>query len=213
MPTPCSSCLSQNPICLALPPYLPPMYRTNSVLFSWIVFPHTPHFTSLLLFPHPSCHFQTSRINYLNSSLPLFHQAFPLIICECIPPPEVPKTELQSHLWPVRHMLPNWTSCNDANVLYLHFLVATGHTWLLNTWNVQLRPKSESVVHFATPWTAAHQAPLSVDFFRQEHWSGLPFPSPGDLSDPGSNPGLPPCRQILYHLSHQGSPEIEKLNF
>ena len=136
MPTPCSSCLSQNPICLALPPYLPPMYRTNSVLFSWIVFPHTPHFTSLLLFPHPSCHFQTSRINYLNSSLPLFHQAFPLIICECIPPPEVPKTELQSHLWPVRHMLPNWTSCNDANVLYLHFLVATGHTWLLNTWSM-----------------------------------------------------------------------------
>ena len=36
-----------------------------------------------------------------------------------------------------------------------------------------------------TPWTAAHQAPLSLGFSRQEHWSGLPFPSPGDLSDPG----------------------------
>ena len=33
---------------------------------------------------------------------------------------------------------------------------------------------------FATPWTVAHQAPLSVGFSRQEHWSGLPFPSPGD---------------------------------
>ena len=37
----------------------------------------------------------------------------------------------------------------------------------------------------ATPWTVAHQAPLSMGFCRQEYWSGLPFPSPGDLSDPG----------------------------
>ena len=37
----------------------------------------------------------------------------------------------------------------------------------------------------ATPWTVARQAPLSMGFSRQEHWSGLPFPSPGDLSDPG----------------------------
>ena len=38
---------------------------------------------------------------------------------------------------------------------------------------------------FVTPWTAAHQAPLSMELFRQEDWSGLPFPSPGDLSNPG----------------------------
>ena len=37
----------------------------------------------------------------------------------------------------------------------------------------------------ATPWSVAHQAPLSVGFSRQEYWSGLPFPSPGDLSNPG----------------------------
>ena len=37
---------------------------------------------------------------------------------------------------------------------------------------------------FATPWTIAHQAPLSMGFSRQEYWSALPFPSPGDLSDP-----------------------------
>ena len=36
-----------------------------------------------------------------------------------------------------------------------------------------------------TPWTAAHQAPLSMRFSRQEYWSGLPFPSSGDLPDPG----------------------------
>ena len=41
---------------------------------------------------------------------------------------------------------------------------------------------------FVTPWTAAHQAPLSMGFSRQEYWSGLPLPSPGDLPDPGIKP-------------------------
>ena len=44
---------------------------------------------------------------------------------------------------------------------------------------------------FATPWTVAHQAPLSMEFFRQEYWSGLPFPSLRDLPDPGIEPGSP----------------------
>jgi len=42
---------------------------------------------------------------------------------------------------------------------------------------------------FATPWTVAHQAPPSTGFSRQEYWSRLPFPSPGELSDPGIKPG------------------------
>ena len=42
-----------------------------------------------------------------------------------------------------------------------------------------------------TPWTVAHQSPLSIGFSRQEYWSGLPFPSPGDLPDPGIEPGSP----------------------
>ena len=42
-----------------------------------------------------------------------------------------------------------------------------------------------------TPWTVAYQAPQSMEFFRQEYWSGLPFPSPGDLPDPGIEPGSP----------------------
>ena len=41
---------------------------------------------------------------------------------------------------------------------------------------------------FVTPWTVAYQAPLSVGFSRHEYWSGSPFPSPGDLSDPGIEP-------------------------
>ena len=44
---------------------------------------------------------------------------------------------------------------------------------------------------FANPWTVAHQAPLSVEFSRQEHWSGLPCPSAGDLPDPGIKPRSP----------------------
>ena len=43
----------------------------------------------------------------------------------------------------------------------------------------------------AIPWTIAHQAPLSMGFSRQEYWSGLPFPSPGDLPNPGIEPGSP----------------------
>ena len=44
---------------------------------------------------------------------------------------------------------------------------------------------------FATPWTVAHQVPLSMGFSRQEYWSGLPFPSPGNLPDPEIEPGSP----------------------
>jgi len=44
---------------------------------------------------------------------------------------------------------------------------------------------------FATPWTIAHPAPLSIEFSRQEYWSGLPFTSPGDLPDPGIKPRSP----------------------
>ena len=51
---------------------------------------------------------------------------------------------------------------------------------------------------FATPWTGACQAPLSRGFPRQEYWTGLPFPSPGDLSDSGINPALPALRGIFY---------------
>ena len=61
---------------------------------------------------------------------------------------------------------------------------------------------------FVAPWTVAHQAPLSMGFTRQEYWSGLPCPPPGESSQPRnqtqvSNPGLPHCRQILSCLSHQ----------
>ena len=66
------------------------------------------------------------------------------------------------------------------------------------------------VQFFANPWTVACQSPLFMEFSRQEYWSGLPFPSPGDLPNPGIKPRSPDCRQILYHLSHQGSPKVNR---
>ena len=57
---------------------------------------------------------------------------------------------------------------------------------------VKVKGKSLSRVRlFATPWTVARQASLSMGFSRQEYWSGLPFPSPGDLPNPGMEPGSP----------------------
>ena len=61
---------------------------------------------------------------------------------------------------------------------------------------------------FVAPRTVAGQAPLSMEFFRQEYWNGSPSPSPGIFLTQGSNPCLLyllPCRCILYHLSHQRS--------
>ena len=55
---------------------------------------------------------------------------------------------------------------------------------------------------FATPWTIACQPLPSMGFSRQECWSGLPFPSPKDLPDPGIKPASlmsPPGRRVLYH--------------
>ena len=51
---------------------------------------------------------------------------------------------------------------------------------------------------FATLWTVALQAPLSMGFSRQEYWSGLPFPSPGDLPDPGIKPRSPALQADLF---------------
>ena len=66
--------------------------------------------------------------------------------------------------------------------------------------------KVKMLVTQLSPRTAAHQAPLSMEFSRHEYWSGLPFPSPGDLPDPRITPRSPALQaRILYHLSHQGN--------
>ena len=59
--------------------------------------------------------------------------------------------------------------------------------------------ESESCIQLSvTPWTVAYQAPLSMEFSRQEYWSGLPFPPPGNLPNPGNEPTSPasPAMQV-----------------
>ena len=64
----------------------------------------------------------------------------------------------------------------------------------------------------ATPWIVAHQIPLSMGFFRQGYWNGLPFPPPGDLTNSTSEPTSPmsPVLQVdSLPLIHQGSPQYQ----
>ena len=65
-----------------------------------------------------------------------------------------------------------------------------------------------------TPWTVASQTPLSMEFFRQEHWSRLPFPTPGESSQPRDQTCIS-CvswigRQILYHGATSEAPEFKQ---
>ena len=60
---------------------------------------------------------------------------------------------------------------------------------------------------FVTPWTVAYQAPPSMGFSRQEYWSGLPFPSPEDLPDPGIEPGSPALEADTLTSEPLGKPQ------
>ena len=68
---------------------------------------------------------------------------------------------------------------------------------------------------FATPWTIAHHAPLSMEFSRQDYWSGLPFPSPGDLPNPGIEPRSPALQADALTSEPPGKPilKIVPLNY
>ena len=80
-------------------------------------------------------------------------------------------------------------------------------------WWASTTKKLSSVWLFATPWTVAHQAPQSLGFSKTEYWSGLPFPSPGDLPNPGIKPrsptlqadpltSEPPWKTYIYIYTH-----------
>ena len=95
------------------------------------------------------------------------------------------------------------------NVAPPPFLLPTG-----NSWFVFYACESASFVIFSSllyffnsrpPWTAAYQVPLSMGFSRQEYWSGLPCPSPGDLPDPGIEPRSPALRADTLPSEPPGS--------
>ena len=62
-----------------------------------------------------------------------------------------------------------------------------------------------------TPWTVARQIPLSMESSRQEYWRGLPFPSPGDLPDPGTEPGSPALQADSLLSEPPGLQLVERL--
>ena len=62
------------------------------------------------------------------------------------------------------------------------------NVYIWSLMKVKMKESLSRVPLFATPWTVAYQAPQSMGFSRQEYWSGFPFPSPGDLPDPGIKP-------------------------
>ena len=77
---------------------------------------------------------------------------------------------------------------------------------------VSLFSHSAVSISFATPWTVARQAPLSMGFSRQEHWSGWSFLFPGDLPDPGIEPRSPSLQAVSLPMSHQESPVFVNLD-
>ena len=92
-----------------------------------------------------------------------------------------------------------------------HFLGQNSSPFALSPWS---EVKSLSRVRlFATPWTIAYQAPLSVGFSRQEYWSGLPFPSPGDLPYPGIKPRSPALWADALSSKPPGKPILTWLMF
>ena len=94
--------------------------------------------------------------------------------------------------WPYRYLY--FLAC--VSLGYLSFLIEYGGGLVLKL-----------CLTFVIPWTVACQAPLPIGFSRQEYWSGLPFSPLGDLPDLGMQVS-PIGRQILYHLSHLGSPRF-----
>ena len=78
----------------------------------------------------------------------------------------------------------------------------------LNIFSYVLKVKSLSHIQlFVTPWTVAYQAPLSMGLSRQEYWSGLPFPSPGNLPNPGIEPRSPALRADALLSEPPGKPK------
>ena len=69
---------------------------------------------------------------------------------------------------------------------------------------------AQSCLTFTIPWIVAHQAPLTMEFSRQEYWSGLPFPPPGDLPNPGIKPRSPALQADSLPSEPPWKPKAEK---
>ena len=81
------------------------------------------------------------------------------------------------------------------------------HSSTLELFHSKVKEKSLSRVQlFATPWTVAYQSPQSMEFSRQGYWSRLPFPSPGDLPNPGIEAGSSTLQADVLRSEPPGKP-------
>ena len=106
--------------------------------------------------------------------------------------------------------------CNTWNEVYSH-LISSKSIFLKQRFP-EMKVKAKSLRHVwfsATPWTVAYQDPLSMEFSRQEYWSGFPFPPPGDLPDRGIEPRSPALQADTLSSEPLGKPfpemEITKI--
>ena len=101
--------------------------------------------------------------------------------------------------WEKAKLFPKW----------LHQFIVPSARYEYSDFSTPLKVKVKSLSHvrlFATPWTVAYQAPLSMGFSRQEYWSGVPLPSPGDLPNPGTEPGSPALQADALPSEPPGKP-------
>ena len=127
-------------------------------------------------------------------------------------------TAFSTHCWPSAFMVADWEDHVNLQLGNLHLCPLPGRARVVGA----KRQKAVCVVYvllfrctvvpgFASPWTVAHQDPLSTGFPRQEYWTALSFPSPWNLLNPGIKPGSPALADvflIFLLLSHQGSPFV-----
>ena len=108
-----------------------------------------------------------------------------------------------------------FTSHVTLDKLLLWALTFSSIKWVDITYLLGIKWDSSSSVNcsivswlFATPWTVPYRAPLSIGFSRKEYWSGLPFPSPEDLSNPGIEPWSPALQADSLPSELQGNPQV-----
>ena len=106
-----------------------------------------------------------------------------------------------------RHFRLPWEQGDETwkePLLWLHLALlsssAPGPLSPCFPWTVQTPSRFSCVRFCASPWTVARQASLSMGFSKQENWSGLPFPSPGYLPDPGIEPKSPAAPAFIFHI-------------
>ena len=113
--------------------------------------------------------------------------------------------------WEVNKMVP---ACylHDLN-MHLTFWISASLAWVMgplcggpSSWRLFFLLSCSIMSNSSvTPWTVVYQAPPSMGLFRKEYWSGMPFPTPGDLPEPGIEPASPALQADSLHLSYQVS--------